>query len=147
MSLDVSLRINNPKYKEWEENRERSLKEAKEHELFGLLSIIECYYDDRKPEFNIEVYEGNITHNLIYMADKAGLYDYLWQPGEKGIQIANDLIEPLEKGLKELTSNPEVYKIYNPINGWGNYEVLVSFVGSYLKACKENLEAEIYIWR
>lgn len=147
MSLDVSLRIPNPKYKEWKENRARSLKEAKEHELFGLFSIIEVYYDDRKPDEVKELYQANITHNLGEMAAKAELYDYLWRPGEKGIQIAKNLIEPLEKGLKELIHHPDKYQFYNPSNGWGSYGTLVTFVDEYLNACKENPEAEIYTWR
>jgi len=147
MSLDISLRILNHKYKEWKENLERSLKEVKEHELFNLLPTIEQYYSDRQPLETIEVFEGNITHNLVDMAEKAGLYYCIWRPEEQGIKIAKDLIDPLERGLKDLTDKPEKYKLYNPPNGWGSYETLVSFIDRYLAACKENPEAEIYAWR
>jgi chromosome segregation ATPase len=85
----------------------------------------------------------NITHNLNKMAEAVGLYEVLWRPGEIGITIASQMIEPLEKGLKELEAHPDKYKAYNPPNGWGNYEGFVSFCNSVLQKCREYPDAII----
>lgn len=83
------------------------------------------------------VFDKNITHNLVQMANKAGVYYALWRPEEKGWKHAGDIVPALEKGLKKLLDKPEVFKKMNPDNGWGSYENLVSFVESTLEACKE----------
>jgi hypothetical protein len=94
-----------------------------------------------------EVYHANITHNLKTMANKAGIYEYLWRPEEVNITKAIELIEPLKQGLQELKKNPTRYKKFNPENGWGSYEGLVEFVESYLTACQEYPDADIEVSR
>ena len=99
-----------------------------------------------------EVFSANITHNLGTMASKvmvddSTLYTYLWRPEEIDIFIAKALIVPLSKGLIELKSNPTGYKQFNPENGWGNYEQLVTFVGNYLKACIDYPDSKIEVSR
>ena len=42
-----------------------------------------------------------------------------------------------KKGIKKMKSNPEYFKKFNPENGWGTYEGLLSFAEKYLEACKE----------
>jgi len=94
-----------------------------------------------------EVFQRNITHNLNRMADEAGIYDACWRPDEAGITTAAQLIEPLEKGLALLRSDPARFKAFNPSNGWGNYDGLVEFVEAYLTACKEYPNARVYASR
>lgn len=94
-----------------------------------------------------EVYSANITHNLNRMAEEAGIYYPLWRPEEIGVTIARQLIDPLEAGLQLLVSDPHRFEQYNPSNGWGSYDGLVSFVHDYLAACKEYPEAEVYASR
>lgn len=94
-----------------------------------------------------EVYQANITHNLNKMAMEAEIYQYLWRPEELEITKAKELIEPLEKGLKLLKSDPERFKKFNSPNKWGVYEDFVKFVKEYLKACKENPGATIKVDR
>ena len=96
--------------------------------------VLECERD---------VFEYNITHNLNTMADAAGIYHHLWRPEEIGITKAAQLIEPLEKGLALLIAEPEQFKVFNPPNGWGNYEEFVQFVRAYLEACKARPDAEV----
>lgn len=100
-----------------------------------------------KELYEVELYEANITHNLGAMASKAGIYKRLWRPEEIGIETARELIEPLEKGIELLEQNPTKYKKYNPTNGWGDYESLLSFVRSYLSACKKYPKANITVSR
>ena len=77
------------------------------------------------------------------MAEAAGLYEVLWRPEEIGITSASKMIPLLEKGIKKLESDPEKYKAFNPPNGWGNYENLVSFCKSALHWCREYPDAVI----
>jgi hypothetical protein len=90
-----------------------------------------------------QVFESNITHNLGAMACHADLYKALWRPEEMGIEYAHQLISPLHFGLKKLKEAPELFKVFNPENGWGTYEGLVKFVEKYLEACIANPDAEV----
>jgi hypothetical protein len=94
-----------------------------------------------------EVYEANITHNLAQMATKAGLYDCLWRAVENGYEKAFQLVEPLEKGIKQMEENPERYKQYNAKNGWGNYFDFLPWLKKLLAVCKRNPDANIKISR
>ena len=94
-----------------------------------------------------ELYSANITHNLTTMADQAGVYQALWRPEEINATKARDLIEPLTKGLELLRNDPDLFKRFNPPNGWGTYEGLVDFVEGYLLACTAFPSAEIEISR
>lgn len=151
MSLDVYLTTENKHKKEYSsgifirENGET--KEISEEEW-------NKRYPNRKPvKVNMpvvethDVYSRNITHNLGQMADLAGLYLPLWRPEEKGWKLAKDIIEPLEKGLKFLKSDPALFQAQNPENGWGSYEGLVEFTEEYLQACKDYPEAVITVSR
>ncbi|KAA6342228.1 hypothetical protein EZS27_010026 [termite gut metagenome] len=85
----------------------------------------------------------NITHNLNEMAKAVGLYEVLWHPEEIGITVASQMISPLENSIKELEANPDKYKVYNPSNGWDNYEDFVRFCKSVLQKCREYPDAAI----
>lgn len=93
------------------------------------------------------VYQGNITHNLGKMATVSGLYEACWVPESLGITIAKDLKFALTLGLEELKSDPEKYKKFNPENGWGKYEDLVSFVEGYIDGCTLYPEAKVEVSR
>lgn len=94
-----------------------------------------------------EVYSRNITHNLNRMADAAGIYEAMWHPDDIKVEKARDLIEPLQKGLSKLKSDPDGFSRLNPSNGWGNYEGLVNFVEEYLAACMAYPDAEVSVSR
>lgn len=91
------------------------------------------------------VFEWNITHNLGWMAKRAGIYYHLWRPEEIGISKAKELIEPLSDGWLKLIKYPKFYKDFNAPNGWGNYYNLERFVRKYLAhcACYPNATIEI----
>lgn len=94
-----------------------------------------------------EYFWKNITHNLNTMADKAGIYEVLWRPDENNITKAQQLIEPLTKGLQLLKDNPERFKPFNAENGWGTYEGLIRFVSAYLEAAKQYPLADVRVSR
>ena len=99
------------------------------------------YWENEYHEFH----SGNVTHNLTTMADKADLYEALWRPyklfnvtddEEYDIEIhAEDIAPKLKAGIDNLLSEPEVYRTYNPDNGWGSYEGLLNFTQKYHEAC------------
>ena len=91
------------------------------------------------------VYSANITHNLEYMANEAGIFKHLWCPGEIGITKAEQLIKPLRVGLALLKSDPERFKKFDSRNGWGLYSNFVPFVEKYLQACEEYPDSEVSV--
>ena len=78
------------------------------------------------------VFDRNITNNLTTMATECGLYTPLW---DSHGSTSGQLIESVTAGLMKLQSSPEHYKTFNPANGWGDYNGLVSFAQSFLLAC------------
>ena len=88
-------------------------------------------------------FDANITHNLGVMAEAAGLYKALWRPEEIGIENASQLIQILEIGIGKLKSHPELFTHLNPANGWGNYELLVTFCDKYIEACRQHPDAKV----
>ena len=100
-----------------------------------------------------EVYEGNITHNLgkmageVKLSNRITLYDVLWRPEEHDLYYARDIAEMLDEAFNILLADPDRFKTYNPENGWGDYDALVSFVYNYRNACWDNPEAEIGVSR
>ena len=95
----------------------------------GSTAVISDLYEDK------EVASINITHNLNKMAqavsidDRTTLYDVLWHGNELAIPIklGKDFIKPLLIALPILKENSENLKKFNPANGWGSYEGLISF--------------------
>jgi hypothetical protein len=103
---------------------------------------------DEGKSFEVEkdfVFEATLTHNLIDMAVEAELYEAIWEPFSFCHQRAGNITDDLEYGLRQLLVRPEHFKTFNPKNGWGTYENLVSFVQRYLEACKKYPKAEILI--
>lgn len=94
-----------------------------------------------------EVFTKDITHNLGQMAKAADLYEALWRPEEVDITHARQLVGQLKIGLERLLADPDHFKLFNPSNGWGDYEGLVSFIKAYLKACEENPDATVEVSR
>lgn len=107
-------------------------------------------FPDREPlmaSLGDYVYSNNITHNLYKMATEANLYNALWEPENIPAVIAEDLIPYLVEGLKNLYANRTFLEIFNPSNGWGNYEILVDFTESYLLACIKYPKAKVEVSR
>lgn len=91
----------------------------------------------------IELWSGNVTHNLGAMADAAGIYDAMWRPKEHGITTAGQMIDPLGRGLASMKAEPEKDTILNPKNGWGTYDGLVEFVARLIDECKKAPKAKV----
>ncbi|MBU2249625.1 MAG: hypothetical protein KKD77_22955 [Gammaproteobacteria bacterium] len=109
---------------------------------------LEIYVDTGGKElYRVELYSANITHNLTAMADTAGVYVYLWRPEEVGISDANQLIEPLRKGILAMETDPERFRAFDATNGWGTYDQFLPWIKDYLVACEEHPKAKVRAWR
>lgn len=93
------------------------------------------------------VFEYNITHNLVDMADAVDLYKALWRPEEIGRNTAKELSPLLEKGLISLIKGKKNLLKYEPDNGWGSHQGLIDFTIAYLQACIEYPNANIKVSR
>lgn len=85
----------------------------------------------------------NYTHNCGTMAAKAGIYEVVWRPEEIGIEFAGQVIEPLEKGIRLMESDPARFEKLNPSNGCGSYKTFLPFLKEYLEVCREYPKAKI----
>ena len=94
-----------------------------------------------------EVYTSNITHNLVKMAEAAGIYKAVWKPEESGYEIAEELIEPLTRGIAAMKADPEHFKKFNAANDWGKYEDFLPWLEEYLHACQAYPRALISVSR
>lgn len=92
----------------------------------------------------VQVFDGNITHNMGRMARECGLYAPLWEAsGKRGV----DLIDPLRAGLTELVLHKEKYAKFNPENGWGDIEGLIQFAQGVFNACVQNPDGVVGVSR
>ena len=94
-----------------------------------------------------ELFTANITHNLGYMADKAGIYKILWRPEVVGAVVASDISSELARGLGDMKKRPEYYKPFDAGNKWGTYKDFIPWLEKYLEACLEYPDAKIEISR
>ncbi len=92
-----------------------------------------------------EVFSANITHNLSRMAEEAKIYKHLWRPNDLGITKAQELIEPLTKGIVLMRHEPERFKALNPKNGWGSYEDFIPWIERYISACCDYPNADVFV--
>lgn len=119
--------------------------------LKGETTEVECFCPDcgnkHMRKETEEFYNGNITHNLNKMAVEAGIYKHLWRPDEIGITKAEQLIEPLRKGLDLMKTDRPRFEAFNSPNGWGLYENFVPWVERYLQACEEYPGATVVVSR
>lgn len=93
-----------------------------------------------------EVYaHSGMTHNMVKMAEWAGVYLACWYPEEIDVRIAADLVPLLKAGLYRLENKSEEAMRFNPSNGWGNYEGFVEFLREYLAACIKYPGAKIEV--
>jgi hypothetical protein len=90
-----------------------------------------------------EVFDGNVTSNLVPMWVKAGIYESLYE--SKG-KHAKTIIDPLEHAIKDMEENPEDYKLLNPQNGWGDYYSALKWIKDLLSAAKEHPDSVINSW-
>ena len=118
MSLDITLISKDPQIKECEHCRI----EYEDHEY---------------------LFDANITHNLTTMASKANIYDCLWNADQ--LKTAEEIIEPLKKGLTDMKERPYYYKQFDTSNGWGTYNQFIPWLENLLEACIDYPDATICI--
>lgn len=85
-------------------------------------------------QFEVELFEANITGNLHPMWELAGIEDVIYS---KDTRIALDMIPLLEAGLQKMIDNPKEFVTLNPKNGWGSYDDAKSWLQKLIDACRE----------
>lgn len=93
------------------------------------------------------LFATNITHNLIEMAEKAGIYKCIWRPEEVGANYAEGITLCLGEGLKLLKDAPDYFRKFDSPNGWDTYDVFVAFVEEYMDNCMDYPKAYIEVDR
>ena len=93
--------------------------------------------------FCADIFDANITHNLATMAHEAGIYECLWRPDECGIEVAGDLIEPLQAALAAMKKEPSRFIALNPQNGWGSYAAFLPWIEALLEAARKHPLAKV----
>ena len=90
------------------------------------------------------VFGANITHNLVGMAQEAGVYEVLWR--SDGIK-ASAVASALHVGIAKMERAPKRFKKFDSPNGWGTYENFLKFCKEVLAACEEypDSEAESFV--
>ena len=91
----------------------------------------------------VALYARNTTHNLIPMAEEAGIYKACWRPEEIGITKASQLIEPLTVAIATMRADRPRFEKFNAKNGWGLYIRFLPWLEDYLAACKANPTASV----
>lgn len=109
--------------------------------LIYLLMKVEAGSD--KP-YDAEMFARSVTHNLIPMWKKAGIYDALYNSNGK---TAGDILEAVKAGLQDMNAKPEEYKLLNAEDGFGNYFGAVHFLFDLVKACEYYPKATIGVWK
>jgi hypothetical protein len=104
------------------------------------LTIPACEHCGRD---TLQVWSGNVTHNLGKMARTLGVYDAAWRPDEHGITKARQMIEPLNKAIAKLTIDPESYREHEADNGWGTIQWMAGFLTAYRNACVAHPDADV----
>lgn len=154
MSLDLYLVTDTPVHhkgtgvfiRENGETKELTKEEYKEK--FGKEAKEEEYTDNN-------LLHINLTHNLAPMANKCGykdesttLYTLLWHPENvlgEDCKVTKEYYYKLVDFYGLLESNPDYYKQFNPKNGWGSYEQLISAVEKLMCTITPNLHKHITI--
>jgi hypothetical protein len=84
-----------------------------------------------------EVFDAYVTHNLVRMADEAGIYGCVWRPEDYGITHAHQLIGSLSAGLAKLATEKARFVAFNSENGFGRWDEFVIWCADYLQACRD----------
>lgn len=104
---------------------------------------LELYFEvdtGGKENRRLVVYDGNITHNVSAMWNKANVYNVLY--GSNGARCG-DYLEQLQAGIAKMIAPKSEFEKLNPANGWGNYKVALDFLIEFTQAVAENPNAII----
>src|SRR5262245_48563987 len=96
------------------------------------------------------LWHGTLSHTLAPMAQAANLYEALWCPQTVGRSTADQMVTVLRQGLAWLESAPDYFvnfelHIYRA--HCGTYLDFVTFVRTYLEACRCYPDAHIQVVR
>ena len=89
---------------------------------------------------NEEIFDANITHNVVSMWEKAGCCEALYKSdGQKAMDVRDIIVDAVVDMMKHKAE----YKKLDSPNGWGIYEDAFKFLLSVAVACCDFPEAII----
>lgn len=89
---------------------------------------------------DMEVWESNITSNILPQAKEAGVAEVIFNPQGRPL----DFVEPLSKGISIIESDPSRFQALVPENKWGKTSDFLRFLKDFLEACKSFPNAEVF---
>jgi hypothetical protein len=101
-----------------------------------------CPHCDGYLHGGTELFTANITHNVIPMWRKAGVFEALYESNGKR---ASDYIETLRVGVADFERNYPEYEKLNAANGWGLAENALPWLKEVFVAFERNPEAIIRV--
>ena len=92
--------------------------------------------------YDVWLYDGNFTHNVVNMWEQAGVYNALYMSDDKE---ASTILDSLTHGVFEMKTHPSEFTKMNPSNGWGTYPQALAFLKEVLEAVKSHPKAIIHV--
>ena len=77
----------------------------------------------KAPQDQHERFEYNVTYNVRPMLERAGFHI----PVVRDMRVGT-LRVVVKNSLAVMLDNPEYFKRFNPANGWGSYESVLTFL-------------------
>lgn len=62
--------------------------------------------------------------------------------GKEAGLVAHELTEAISR----MAARPDDYKVFNPDNGWGDYDGALEFLERFRDACAEHPKAKVAMW-
>ncbi len=108
-------------------------------DVYQVLRQMQTHLRDVKPEV---LYTTNITHNLIPMWRRVGVYEELYNAD--GVAASN-IVPALVNGLAFMRANPNTCRALEPANGHGTYRDALPFLQELHDACRLNSRAMLKV--
>lgn len=90
-------------------------------------------------------FDFNYTSNVAPMWRQA-MPDTNGLAGFHGM-LASEAAVVLEEGIRKMDADPDSYRVFNPENGWGDFEGQRRMLGEILDALKKAPQAKVRISR
>jgi hypothetical protein len=90
--------------------------------------------------YSVQLFNGNMTHNVTPMWRKAKVYEALYESQGK---IAGEIKDVLQVGIKDMERSSKQYQKLNPANEWGDYDSALNFLREFTNACIQHPKATI----
>lgn len=84
--------------------------------------------------------QDNITYNVKHIMELSTGME--WSDGDKG--FVKDIIPRLKNAIKDIKANISYYRYFEPANGWGSIEGVISFFENLILDYQSLKADEVY---